>query len=170
MGNYTARRLEITGCENGAEMAHGNVVFEDNYVHDLDTVGPSYVFGSAPPHTDGVQLNGGASNVVIRHNTIDPIGSVVGGGGTSGIIGNTSGDNVRIEDNMIDGGQSSYAIYAPRTAKSAWFINRNRFGRGVYGYTACVRLGVTVTEFSQNTDTSGAAVSPDNGVGGGCTN
>ena len=171
MGNYTARRLEITGCENGAEMAHGNVVFEDNYVHDLDTVGPSYVFGTGEPHTDGVQLNGGASNVVMRHNTIDPIGSVVGAGGTSGIIGNTSGDNVRIEDNMIDGGHSSYAIYAPRTAKSAWFINRNRLGRGVWGYTACVKVGNTVTEFNQNTDaTTGAAVSADNGFDGACTN
>jgi chitodextrinase len=169
-GNYTARRLEITGCENGAEMFRGNVVFEDNYVHDLDTVGPSYYFGNAAPHADGVQLNGGASNIVIRHNTIDPIPSGHTGG-TSGIIGNTSGDNVRIEDNTIDGGGSSYAVYAPRTSKTAWFMNRNKFGRGAYGYTACVRLGITVTEFNQNTDfNSGAAVNPDNGVGGGCTN
>ena len=63
-------------------------------------------FGNAAPHADGVQLNGGASSVVIRHNTIDPIPSGQTGG-TSGIIGNTSGDNVRIEDNTIDGGGSS---------------------------------------------------------------
>ncbi|HEX5585876.1 MAG TPA: fibronectin type III domain-containing protein, partial [Acidimicrobiia bacterium] len=150
-GSYTARRLEIRGCENGAEMFRGNVVFEDNYVHDLDNVGPSYVFGNEAPHSDGVQLNGGATNVVIRHNTIDPIPSGERGG-TSGIIGNTSGDNVRIEDNTIDGGGSSYAIYVPRTAKSAWFVNRNRLGRGVWGYTACVKVGNTVTQFDQNTD------------------
>jgi hypothetical protein len=170
MGSYTARRLEITGCENGAEMAHSNVRFERNWVHDLDLDGPSYVFGDAPPHADGVQLNGGASNVVIRNNNIDPVPSGRTGG-TSGIIGNTSGDNVRIEDNRIDGQGSSYAIYAPRTAKSVFFINGNRLGRGVYGYTACVRRGVTVTSFSGNVDAStGNAVSADNGSGGGCSN
>jgi chitodextrinase len=169
-GSYTARRLEIRGCENGAEMFRGNVVFEDNYVHDLDNVGPSYVFGNEAPHSDGVQLNGGATNVVIRHNTIDPIPSGERGG-TSGIIGNTSGDNVRIEDNTIDGGGSSYAIYVPRTAKSAWFVNRNRLGRGVWGYTACVKVGNTVTQFDQNTDAAtGAAIAPDNGFDGSCTN
>jgi hypothetical protein len=40
-----------------------------------------------------------------------------------------------------------------------------------YGYTACVRLGVTVTQFNGNVDhLTGAALSPDNGAGGGCTN
>jgi hypothetical protein len=38
-------------------------------------------------------------------------------------------------------------------------------------YTACVRLGVTVTEFNDNRDAAtGALIAPDNGVGGGCTN
>jgi hypothetical protein len=31
----------------------GTMVFEDDYVHDLDTTGPSYVFGD-DPHTDGI--------------------------------------------------------------------------------------------------------------------
>ena len=39
--------------------------------------------------------------------------------------------------------------------------------RGVYGYTACVRLGITVTEFNENRDAgTGALISPDNGAGG----
>ena len=169
-GNYTARRLEITGCENGAEMFRGNVVFEGNWIDDLDNVGPGYFFGSAPPHTDGIQLNGGGSNVVIRNNVIDPLPAGKRGG-TSGIIANTAGNNVRIEGNLIDGSGSSYAIYAPRTAKSAWFIDSNLIGKGTYGYTACVKLGNTVTSFTGNVDSATkAAVTPDNGVGGGCTN
>ena len=40
-GNFTVRRTEIAGCENGADMGGGNVTFTDNYVHDLDTTGPS---------------------------------------------------------------------------------------------------------------------------------
>jgi hypothetical protein len=41
----------------------------------------------------------------------------------------------------------------------------------VYGYTACVRVGVTVTQFDGNRDAfTDALVNPDNGVGGGCTN
>ena len=169
-GDYAARRVEITGCENGAEMFRGNVVFEDNWIHDLDIVGPSYVFGDAPPHTDGIQLNGGGANVVIRHNTISPQDSG-NHASTSGIIANTAGDNVRIEDNAIDGSRAGYAIYAPRSARSAWFINRNRMQRGAYGYTACVRPGTTVTEFTGNRDFgSGALISPDNGARDSCSN
>ena len=111
---------------------------------------PSYFFGNQAGHPDGVQLQRGAHSVV-RHNTIDPIPSGESGG-TSGIIAYEGDDDVRIEDNWIDGQGSSYAVYAPRTAKSAWFLNRNRLGRGVYGYTACVRLAVTVTEFTGNVD------------------
>ena len=48
-GNFTVRRTEITGCENGADMGGGNVTFEDNYVHDLDT-GAEPVWGNSPAH------------------------------------------------------------------------------------------------------------------------
>jgi hypothetical protein len=171
--NFTVRRTEITGCENAMNIdSPGNVVLEDTYIHDLDTTGPSYVWGN-DPHTDGIQIGRGAANMVFRHNTIDPIGAVVGSGGTSGIIigSNIPDLNLRIEDNYIDGGNSSYAIYAPRIQVNSLYINRNSLGRGVYGYTACVKVGNTVTEFNGNRDAgTGAVVSPDNGAGGSCTN
>ena len=51
------------------------------------------------------------------------------------------------------------------------YINRNRMHSGVYGYTACVRPGITVTEFNENRDAgTGALISPDNGAGGSCSN
>lgn len=172
--NFTVRRTEITGCENGMNVgAPGNITFTDNWIHDLDTTGPSYVFGSSP-HTDGIQFPfGDASNIVIRHNTIDPVPG--NSGATSAII--MTGENgpessVWVEDNYIDGRGASTAIYAPRVQTHDVYINRNHMYKGVYGqYTFCVKLGVTVTEFNGNSDAgTGAAVSPDNGVGGGCTN
>jgi hypothetical protein len=170
-GNFVVRRTEIAGCENAVEGGGGNWTLEDSYIHDLDVTGPSYVFGNSP-HTDGIQL-GSADNIVIRHNTIDPVPS--GGGVTSGIITNTSGSNItqnlRIEDNYIDGRGASYAIYAPRSTSNGVWINRNRMYSGAFGYTACVRVGITVTEFNENRDAgTGALVGADNGVGGGCSN
>jgi len=167
--NFTVLRTEITGCENAANIGGDNVTFIDDYIHDLDTVGPSYVWGNAP-HTDGLQLSPGADNLVVRHNWIDPS---PGGGVTSAIIMGVNGSeaNVRIEDNYLDGRGGSYALYANRQTSTGIYINRNQMYRGVYGYTACVRLGVTVTEFGENRDAGTAAlISPDNGVGGGCTN
>jgi hypothetical protein len=170
--NFTVRRTEITGCENAMNIDNpGNVTFVDNYVHDLDIEGPSYVWGN-DPHTDGIQIGQAASNLVIRHNWIDPS---PGSGVTAGIImytgSGTQNSNAWIEDNYIDGRGASYAIYAPRSQTHDVYINRNQMYRGVGGYTACVRLGVTVTEFHENRDVgTGALISPDNGVGGGCSN
>lgn len=172
-GGYTVRRSEFTGCENAADMGGGNVTFVDNYVHDLDIVGPSHVFGSAGPHTDGIQVGEGAQNLVIRHNWISPqdAGSPQS---TSAIImytgGGTPNSNVWIEDNFLDGSRASYALYAPRRQTHNVYVNRNRMLKG-YGYTGCVRLGVTVTEFNDNRDAiTNAGIAPDNGAGGSCTN
>jgi hypothetical protein len=75
--NFTARRVEMTGCENGAT-AGNNVTIEASWIHDLDTSGGA--------HTDGIQFTQGGSNVTIRHNNIDPLSS--GRGCTSAIIMN----------------------------------------------------------------------------------
>jgi hypothetical protein len=111
---------------------------------------------------------------VIRHNWIDPVGSA-GGNATSGIIlyvgSATPNSNTWIEDNYIDGRNSSYAIYAVRQQTDDMYINRNHLHRGVYGYTACVRVGITVTSFDENRDAAtGALIGPDNGAGGSCSN
>jgi hypothetical protein len=169
--NFTIRRTEITGCENGMNVdSPGNVTITDSYIHDLDTTGPSYVWGDHP-HTDGIQIGKSAANLVFRHNTIDPTAD---SGATSGIIMYTDPDgpnsNVWIEDNYIDGRGASYAIYLNRVQTHDIYVNRNQLNKG-YGYTACVRLGITVTQFDQNRDAgTGALLSADNGVGGGCTN
>ena len=167
--NFTVRRSEISGCENAANIGGDNVTFVDNFVHDLDTTGPSYVWGM-DPHTDGLQMSPGADNIVVRHNTIDPS---PGGGVTSPIIMGVNGsqNNVWIEDNFLDGAGASYAVYLPRQLSQNINVNRNRMTRGAGGYTACAKLGQTVVSFSENRDANtGALIAPDNGAGGSCTN
>jgi hypothetical protein len=174
--NYTVQRTEISGCENGAHI-NSNVVYRDNYVHDLAAPGTgTSQHPDGSPHTDGIQFGAG-SNTQVIHNWIDPIPE--GRNGTSAIIMQTSGtpnSDVRIEDNYLDARGTSYAVYAPRSHTSNVFINRNRMLRG-YGYTGCVRLGVTVAGFSDNRDAlSDVLIPPDEGGnvfgsgGGGCTN
>jgi hypothetical protein len=169
--NYTVLRTDISGCENGIGV-DGNITMQDSYVHDLDTVGPSWVFGDSGPHTDGVQISAGATDITLRHNTIDPTPGE--DGATSAIIMATSGtpnSDVHVEDNYIDGRGASYAIYANRTPTHDVYLNSNKIYKGVYGYTACMRLGVTVTEFNDNRDFgTNALISPDNGAGGSCSN
>jgi hypothetical protein len=160
--NFTLRRTEISGCENAVDADTNNLI-EDNYFHDLDVTGPSYVWGNTP-HTDGIQTTG--DNNTIRHNYIDPVPT--GGGVTSGIILNTStpNHNVRVENNYIDGRGASYAIYAPRAQTTNIYINSNRLLSG-YGYVACAKLGTTVTEFNDNRDANtNQLITPDND--GGC--
>ena len=54
-------RNNIYGVENGILVA-SNTLVQDNFIHDLNAGGE--------PHIDGVQISGGVSNVVIRHNQI----------------------------------------------------------------------------------------------------
>jgi hypothetical protein len=143
--NFTARRVEMTRCENGAS-ADNNVTIEDSWIHDLDTSGDA--------HTDGIQSGAGASNVTIRHNNIDPVPS--GQGCTSPIImhtgGGTQNSNWTIEDNRLDGAGCSVALYCPRANASNIFIRNNRMLKGVFGsYTDSCSRG-HYTEFSGNVD------------------
>jgi hypothetical protein len=166
---FTVVRTEITGCENAADIGGDHVTMTDNYIHDLDTTGPSYVWGN-DPHTDGLQMSPGADNITIRHNWIDP---TAGGGATSAIIMGVNGSqtNVWIEDNYLDGRNASYALYANRQPSPNVNINGNRMLRGIGGYTACVKLGNTVTTFNDNRDaTTNTLLPPDNGAGNSCNN
>jgi hypothetical protein len=165
-GDVTVRRVEVKDCENGADIGDGNVLMADNYIRDL--AAPSAGTSQHPdgsPHTDGIQGGCGGSNITVRHNWIDPTAT---GGATAGIIMCTptnlsASTTYRIEDNYIDGRGASYAVYATRQADAAAkgnYINRNRLLRGTFGYLACARVGVTVTEFNGNVDHgTGAALS-----------
>ena len=152
--NYTARRIEVYGNENGFN-AGNNVVIEDSWIHDLNTSGGA--------HTDGIQFTAGSGNVVIRHNNIDPVPG--NNGATSPIIMHTGTDpqnhDVWIENNRLDGGGSSVALYCPRRPAERIYVNNNRMLKGVYGsYTDSCRPGTTITQYTGNVDALTGALIP----------
>lgn len=59
-GTWTARHLDVSGCEDGVKM-HGGQHLEHSYIHDL-AVGDT-------THNDAVQVTSGR-NSVIHHNTL----------------------------------------------------------------------------------------------------
>ena len=84
-------------------------------------------------HTDGIQINQGATNVLIRHNTI----VVPTPGSTSAIIswneGSPQQQQVVIDGNLLAGG--TYTLYCPRQGTSDTRVTNNRFGDYEYGST-----------------------------------
>jgi hypothetical protein len=117
--DFTARRVEIRSCENGASI-NRDVLIEDSWIHDLEN-------RFTDPHEDGVQLsfghfeNGntstvidGAENVTLRHNTIEGINQD-DSQGTSAIISNPDDGfdvNILIAENLLVGGGTTH--YCPR--------------------------------------------------------
>jgi nitrous oxidase accessory protein NosD len=153
--NYTLRRVDITGTENGMDIGSpGNVTVEDSYIHDLTTANQA--------HTDGIQIGQGAADLTIRHNTITPTSS--GSGATSAIImwdeGDPQNTRVRIENNRLIGTGASRALFCPRQTTSNIYVNNNRLRKGVYGdYTDSCTVPDHATEFNGNVDdATGASV------------
>lgn len=128
---FTARRVNVHGCENGFSISNDATV-ERSYIHDL-------VHGQ-DGHTDGIQLSEGG-NIVIRNNTIFNQDRA----GTSAIISNETGlSNVLVQGNLLAGG--SYALYCPRDQSSNFRVIGNRVSQvywpqgGRYGaWTYCGR-------------------------------
>ncbi|GAA0714170.1 hypothetical protein GCM10010199_13950 [Dactylosporangium roseum] len=125
--NFTARRVNVHGCENGFDV-DTDVVIADSYIHDL--------YNSAEAGTDGIQFAIGR-NVTVTHNTI------YANGGTSAIITHpTTTTNVVISDNLLAGG--AYTLYCPRDSSTNLQVVNNHFSRkfhpavGAYGpWTNC---------------------------------
>jgi Right handed beta helix region len=120
----TIRRCDIHHVGDGMKSG-SNVVFEDNWVHDLEAAGE--------PHYDGFQFDGGGENITIRHNTIsipDQTGAVN--------LGNTFGPvaNVVVDGNLLSGG--TYTVYVDGQFTSEPFtrisVTNNRFGWHTYGH------------------------------------
>lgn len=127
MGQGTFQRNNIFNVENGIVLTGKGNLIEDNFVHDLNAGGA--------PHYDGIQIDGGISDTVIRHNTI------INSHGAAGaiMIDNEFGpvSNIVIEGNLLVGG--SYTIYSDAKFNDNPIldvsITDNHIGSGQYGPT-----------------------------------
>jgi hypothetical protein len=142
----TLRRVELWNCENGMNVS-GTVTVEDSWIHDLDTDNSA--------HTDGAQFNQGASDIIFRHNVIDPVPGT--GGATSPIImwdeADPQNNRVWIENNRLLGQGASFTIYTARECCGTdVYIRNNRMQEGVFGYNG--GSASNVTEWSGNVDDS----------------
>ncbi len=152
-GPATVLRSNIYGVENGVA-PFSNTVVQDNYIHDLLAPGS--------PHYDGIQIDGGISNVVIQHNTIN----LAGHDQTSAVMidnyfGPTS--NVSVTGNrLLGGGFTLYSDgqFSGGTIAGVSFTN-NRLGKGYWGYASIVN---NVPVWSGNTDDTTGAVVSSNGT------
>jgi hypothetical protein len=96
--NYTLRRCNIHHVGEGPR-ANGNVVIEDNYIHDfLD-------FRADGAHQDTIQTTGG-NNITIRHNNLE---MNIDAGNAVIMVSTDLGSNLLIERNLVYGG--GYSVY-----------------------------------------------------------
>src|SRR6202000_1402521 len=100
-------RVDVSASENGFWAEHASTI-QDSYIHDLIDYNPA-----TDPHTDAIQMPGGATNINIVHNRVygnyvnqDSFGSSAI---TSGRLSDGGETNVLIQDNLIAGG--GYAMY-----------------------------------------------------------
>lgn len=133
-GSGTFLRNDIHDVENGINVT-GTSLIQDNYIHDMNA--PNVRIGTVwgGPHYDGIEINGGVSDVVIRHNTI-----INDNGQTSAVmINNDFGpvSNVKVDGNFLAGG--GYTLYSDGSFSSTDKISgveftNNELGQGHWGY------------------------------------
>lgn len=142
--NATLIRVNMHDCENGLNVS-GDVTVTDSWIHDLDSDNGA--------HTDGAQFNQGATDIVFRHNVIEPVPGT--GGATSCIImwdeGNPQNARVWIENNRLLGQGTAFTVYTPRQSGGTdIYVRGNRMREGVYGYNG--GSSAFVTDWSGNVD------------------
>ncbi|RXG91477.1 Ig-like domain-containing protein [Bradyrhizobium vignae] len=134
LGQGTFVANNIYNVENGIAVAGASTI-KDNYIHNL--------LASGSPHYDGIQIDGGISNVQIEHNTV--INAYTQ---TSAImIDNYFGpiSNISVQNNLLAGG--GYTVYSDAqfnggSITGVSFTN-NHMQSGYWG----------VTDFNQNSPT-----------------
>ncbi|HET6676271.1 MAG TPA: right-handed parallel beta-helix repeat-containing protein [Nitrospiraceae bacterium] len=132
-GQGTFVSNNIHGAADGIDVRGDNTVIRDNFIHDMQ--------GNSDSHFDGIQADGGFSNLTIAHNTV-----INEHGQTSAImLDNYWGpiDNVTIDDNLLAGG--GYTTYLQESSSSFWggghgghpitnvTYSNNHVGPGQYG-------------------------------------
>ena len=148
-GGYTARRVEIYGCEDGFR-AGGSTTIEDSWVHDL------FLPSAADPHYDAIQSVGG-TDITIRGNRLEGPYQ----GQTSAIIAHAhiGGPlvNLVIEENWLSGGTYTLNVKARDGQPDVEnvIIRNNVFERNSYQFGSHTSDRATLV-FEGNTFDDGA--------------
>ncbi len=119
--DYTLRGVDLHGCADGARFGHRMSV-EDSWIHDLAQIGTL--------HADALQTTS-ASDVVIRHNTLD-VRRSDGTYDNAGVMlgSETGGQQVRdvlVEGNHLDGGNYAFNVRGDINATRVT-VQDNTFG------------------------------------------
>jgi hypothetical protein len=124
-GPATTYRANVYGYENPFVPGSGSVI-QDSYVHDLGA--------PAGPHYDGVQIDGGVSNITIRHNTIINNNETVSAIMIDNYFGSIA--NITVDNNYLAGG--GFTVYSDDSFNlnpiSGVKFTNNRMGKGTWGY------------------------------------
>lgn len=139
---------DISGTSDGIVPQSGSTL-TGNFIHDLSSPGS--------PHYDGIQIDGGLSNITIQGNTVD----LHEHGQTSAVmVDNYFGSisNIKVDGNRLIGG--GYTVYSDgqfnNGSISGVSFTNNRLGKGQWGYSSI--NGNTVTWSGNVDDTSGMAI------------
>ena len=143
-------RNNIYNVENGITLNHaGGSLIQGNYIHDLKA--------SGDPHYDGIQIDGGQSNVQILGNTIlNPHGQTA-----AVMIDNYFGpiSNIKVDGNYLGGG--GYTVYSDGQFSggsiSGVSVTNNFIAKGYWGYYSFVKNSPTM---SGNTEGAAGSVPP----------
>ena len=171
--NFTVRRTEITGCENAANIRRPATSPSRTTTSTTSTPRARATCGGTTPHTDGIQVGGGGQSRDSPQ--LDRPGWF--GDRWRRDLGDHHGLGRRHRTRTCGSRTTTSTAATHRTPSTRRasrhtnvYINRNRIQRAAYGYTACVRLGVTVTSSTTTVIRYGRVISPDNGAGGWCSN
>jgi len=150
--DWTARRVDIHGTTGDGVKVGSDVTLEDSWIHDLTP--------ARGAHADGVQMQSGVRNLVVRHNRIDVSAA---GSANSAIflapdLGPSAPGPVLVVQNYLDGG--GYTLFCVDGADGRYVVDDitirdNTFGGGAeYG---AARVNVPVT-WSGNVYAGGGSV------------
>lgn len=127
-GQGTFLRNNIHNTEDGIYVTGSNTLIQDNYIHDLQS-------DWSGPHYDGIAIDGGVSNIVIRHNTVINSHDQTSALMIDNYFGSVS--NVIVDNNWLEGG--GYTVYSDGNFKggtiSGVSFTDNYLVKGSYGYS-----------------------------------
>ena len=147
--NFTARRVNVHGCENGIHVNH-DVTVEDSYIHNLSTI-------DGTGHVDGAELDNGPAT--FQHNTVVSFNT-----STVNIYNENPpiARNISVLNNKLLMTDDHLAVYCPRYVISnpQIYVNNNRIDDANHAdLTDSCLPGNTITEFSGNVvDSTGAPI------------